>query len=384
MAGIPTPIKNKNYTLLDYARENMDSFADAPFNEVDALIFAQFCYIDFGRLVSDVHDAKPWVSTASLNRAEEFEFMVQKTFFPASNRELLVALCASPRYRDVYINYFVDKLDVEVEQQFAAITYKLPTGEIIVAFRGTDSTMVGWKEDFNMTFLTPAPCQVSAVEYLEAVVAATKGAVYVVGHSKGGHLATYSISHASKDTQKRVISVYNLDGFGFPTDILQQQKHEGVEHKVTKIMPEGSVVGIMLESIGAVKIVKSNRLGIRQHETFSWLLNGNSFLQSESTTRNVKYMDKTLNSWINSLEPEQRKTFVDTVFSIIYAINVETVSEFVPKLIKERETIRSTIKEIDPETADCVKQVLKTFVKISFEHVFSKDVDAKKGMDIFE
>ncbi len=383
MAEINLLQANNYIGIIDYVKTKMETYAESPFNEVDSLIYAQFSYMFFENLVPTIDEGKDWVYVSSLYRAEKFDVIVSKSPFPESNKELLTALCASPRYRDVLMNYYTDIFDKDTAQQFSAVTFKLPTGELVVAFRGTDSSMVGWKEDFNMAYLAPVPSQISAQKYLDTVADNTNAVIYTTGHSKGGNLSVYSATHAKKETQDRIIAVYDHDGPGFAITPETEKVFNTIKGKVNKYTPEGSIVGVVLQSISDSNVIKSNKLGVMQHDTFTWQIENDSFVPSDSMTSGAKYFDKTTTMIMKNLDAEQKKLMVDTVFSIIDAANVETIYDLGPVLIKEKDNIFNAIKSVDDETANCIKEIMKRFVKISFTSAFDKADDIKKSIAIF-
>lgn len=375
---------DKVCNIIDYARGVRSTFAEKPFRQVDALILAQFSYLDFTRLIASVQEPNIWVSIASLYKAEEFRHMTADTFFSRNNRRLLLALCASPRYRNILMNFHENKIDPETEEQFSSVTYKLPTGEVVVAFRGTDPSLIGWKEDFNMLYLYPVPSQLSALRYLEQVAERTSGDMYVTGHSKGGNLAVYSVLCAKDETRQRVKRVYDLDGPGFPSEFLAEQKKSQTQKLVFKLRPEGSIVGVIFESTGKTKVVKCHKMGVQQHEAFNWQIMDDKFVASRTPTLHVKHMDKTLNALAYALDWDQRKIVVDTVFSLLSEIEVESLKDLAPQLMKEREKIFASLKDLDEETMTYIKTLLRSFLKLSFQAAFVRGDVMQKGLSYFE
>ncbi|MFI3142249.1 MAG: Mbeg1-like protein [Clostridia bacterium] len=369
--------------IIQYVQNQTDSFNKTAFNEVDSVVFAQFTYLNFSRFVSSSEQNQVWVSISSLYKAEEFSHMLDLTLYPASNKNLLEALCASPRYRDVLINFYDEKFDVQAQEQFCAITFKLPNDELVIGFRGTDSTVIGWKEDFNMLYLSPVPCQVSAVNYFETVAQKVQGNFHIVGHSKGGNLAVYSSLFANEEAQSRIINVYDLDGPGFQTKVWEEKNSEEITSKIIKISPEGSFIGFILNSPIPIKVIKSSKIGLFQHETYTWLIDGNEFIESDEVTSRVKYVDKTLDELLNNLSIDQKRLVIDTVFSVISTTNAQRLSDVMPLIIRERETIIKAIKQLDEPTALLVKDVLKNFmisyiVPINTNKKEEKAADEKK------
>ena len=193
---ISLPKKEDSISIIEYAQTQMKTFDMLPFGPVDSLVLSQLAYMHLGDIVPSVEYDNPPVRIADLYKAEFFDNILNDVRDAKSNKKLLDALCCSPRYRDIKINYFIDNIDEELEKQFCAMTFILPDGRIYVAFRGTDSTIVGWTEDFNMFFRSVIPGHISAVHYIQTVADRLAGPIYVGGHSKGGNLAVFGASFA--------------------------------------------------------------------------------------------------------------------------------------------------------------------------------------------
>ena len=372
--------KNKSLDIIEYSKNKFKDFFQEPINEVDALILAQLTYFDFQGIVGGLEEKKEWRSVASLYKAENFSFMTSKIIQSEFNLELFAALCASPRYRDIIVNFYVEKHSVDEEEQFAAITFKLPTGEIVVAYRGTDTTMIGWKEDFNMTFLSPVPSQLSAADYLQQVADKTSENIYIVGHSKGGNLAVYGAAHSATSIQDRINAIYNFDGPGFSKEFLESDDYGYVGNKIIKFIPEGSIVGMLLENSGNINFVQSSGLGVLQHIAFSWKIANDKFQKTENNSGIAKKIDRDIDAWVSELDLHDRKIFIDTVFSIISSANINTLYDFTKLGLKETEVIYKAIKELkekDEKTYFGVKEIFDKFLRISLTSKFEKSISEK-------
>ncbi len=362
--------KNKKY-MIDYSKENQKTFFEEKFNAVDSLILSQISYMNLN-IVPRKEELKPFIPLTALYKAELFPSMLDNIpWNPEGNKELLASVCASRRYRDILINYYENIIDATAEKQFCAVTFLLPTGEIYVAFRGTDATIVGWKEDFNMMFSPFVPSQKSARDYLEFVLENTKNYIYIGGHSKGGNLAVYAAANINDEYKDRIKAIHAFDSPGFLPEIIKTEKMQSVKNKIINFCPESSFVGLIFESVGETDIIKSERIGILQHDSFSWEVENHDFIYKEKFRNSATMMDKTLNSWIYSLSNEERQTFVDALYSIISVTGAKNLTEFSQRIIKEGDNIRKTIKNLDEKTAECVKLVLKSLASASFKSIFN-------------
>lgn len=354
-------------TILEYLEQVRDDFFQTPFHEIDALILSQMSYLNLEGIVPNLEDDSPVLPIPSLYKIENFDDMVKDTLAPSLNIKLLRRICASPRFRQVTLHAYANKYDTLTEEQFSAVTFFLPTGKTVVTFRGTDLTITGWKEDFNMLFLSPVPSQNSSVDYLEEIAQKTTGEILVIGHSKGGNLAVYSSAFCKKEIKPRIIQVYNLDGPDFPKDIVEYENYAEAEKKVIKIVPEGSFIGNIFENRIEPKIIKSYNFSLLQHDPFSWHCDEITFHESGSFSHHIQHLDKTLNTLTYELDVSQRKLLVDTLFEIISSTKLESLSEFSFSILREKESIKKALKEVDPEIANCMKEMLKRLVQISFE-----------------
>lgn len=360
-------MESKTY-ILDYVAQNFATFQTSPFNEIDALVLSQASYLDFEGLIPKLADHVEGVELWSLYRAEKFKSMTVKTINAHLNVELIKVLCASPRFRGLKLNFYENIYDIQTEEQFSAVTFFLPTQEIAVAFRGTDLTVTGWKEDFNMFLTSPVPSQVSAVAYLEEIHEKTRGTMILMGHSKGGNLAVYGSRFSSPAVKERISLVYDFDGPGFPPVVLESENFQNDQRKVIKMIPEGSVVGILFETTVEPLIVKSKNLGPLQHDPFSWRCEKNRFVLSEKYSNYTKHLDETVNKWVYELDIEQRKVLIDTIFSLLTAMEMESLENFDKNIMKERDNILKAIREVDEDVAKQIKEMMKGFIRISLEN----------------
>ncbi len=359
----------KSMSIIEYVETEMSTFLEKPFSVVDSAVLAQLTYLNMGRVVPGIGDKKP-VTVAQLYRAESFSEYMEDVPFPKQNRQLLNALCASPRFRDIKINYYIDSVDEEKEKQFAAMTFFLPTGEIYVAYRGTDNTITGWKEDFNMFFMDTIPGQLSAVRYLKWVAARTTQPVYVGGHSKGGNLAMYSASFVSKEIQDRIITVFNHDGPGLTKGAMAQPEFSDITEKINITLPHSSIIGLIF-CHGNYTVVESKRLGLLQHDLFSWEIKGGSFIYEKAVKPGGNKIVDSVYDLMETLSEEDRQLFVDTVFDIINSAGASSFTEFPAMAMKSRDKIIQAMKNVDPETAETVKSVLAEFIMISARKAFT-------------
>ena len=258
---------------------------------------------------------------------------------PQVTHDFYHAIAANPRFSDIEMGAFLEQFDDGEQTQFAAVTYRLPSGTLVVAFRGTDDSLVGWKEDFNMAFQYPVPAQVTAADYLARVAALWQNVpIVLTGHSKGGNLAVYAAMNAEDDVKDRIERIYSLDGPGFPEAVVNSFEYASVSDRIVKIVPDSSVVGMVLETPERCMVVKSDVEGIMQHFAFSWQMHGGEFDKVEDVANSSVTFNKALNGWLSNLSKEQRERAVDALFAVLEASGAGSISAMMaagPKVIPE-------------------------------------------------
>lgn len=351
-------------TMIEYIKKYGEyTFAEKPLNDVDSLALCQLSYLKFDGMVPGLTENKGSTLLRRLPEHKSFQALFADERYEEQNRALFDAMLHSKRFRDLRINNYINILETEWETQFSAVTF-MPAGErVYVAFRGTDESIVGWKEDFNMAFQTPIPGQAYAVKYLNLVSEKIPGGFYVGGHSKGGNLAVYAAMHAKKEIRDRIRKVYSMDGPGFRKEVLVNAYVEDLEDRIVKILPESSVIGMLFETTPHYKVVASKTIGILQHDPYTWVIQDDDFFYVEDVNESHKFADHAFTEWVESLRPEERKLFVDTLYQVVSASEAENLIDLSADWKRSFNGMVSAIKELDEET----KKMLKTVTKELFE-----------------
>lgn len=317
--------------IFDYLSWRGDISLDIdPFNEVDSLILAQLSYANLTELIPQgICNLSITISELANKFFEThtLEEECKKTLLEKSSAMLFWHLKDSPRFGDMKVFNYVDNYSHELQKQFSAITVQIDDDTLYVAYRGTDDTIIGWKEDFNMAFLPTIPAQEDARRYLHDTAAVGCERLIVGGHSKGGNLAIYAAINAKPSIKERIDLVYNCDGPGFQTQTLESDAYRQMIPKIRTIVPESSVVGMLFGHEEAYEIVRSSQKGIMQHDACSWEIVRNGFCYLESTSNESKFFDKSVKMWVEGLDEETRRVFVDGVFSLLEAGGASTISE---------------------------------------------------------
>ena len=353
-------------TVLDYLREYGDfSFREKPMNEVDSLALCQLSYLKFDGLVPDVRENKKAVTLKSLAEHEDFDKLFSDVRYEKVNRELIQGMLAGKRYRNLKLNYYVNLVEKQWETQFSAVTYILEDSTVYVAYRGTDENIVGWKENLNMAFSSPIPGQEYSVRYLDTVAGRLHKPFYLGGHSKGGNLAVYSAMKCSAKLKERIIRIYSMDGPGFRPEVLEGGGYEAIADRVVKILPHSSLVGMLFETDMRFQVVESKTFGLAQHDPYTWLVEEDHLVRVDHIYERTKRMDGTLNQWILSLNEQQLRVFVDTLYQVISASQADNLIEFTSDWKKSMNGMLSAIKEVDEETMGMLKEILKALFEIA-------------------
>lgn len=361
-------------TVLDYIAWRGDLSLDVvPFNEIDALIFCEFAYLKLKGIVPEEvgTDGVTLKEAAALffgsEDAEERSDM--GILFGKNVVNLFKIMAASDRYKNLELCGFVERLDTVYEKQFAAITVLLGDGSSFIVFRGTDDSLVGWKEDFNMCFMTPVPCQEEALNYLIHAASRLPGKLRVGGHSKGGNVSIYSSTFCGKKIQKRLIDVYNFDGPGFELDIAQAPEYQGIAHCVQTFVPDQSIVGLLMEYNGDYVVVKSLESGLMQHNLLSWQLEGPHFAEVERVSGGSVIIDRSVKSWLKELSSDQREQFVDSFYKLLTSSEASTLSELAEHWKKNPTKAVSAFLSVEPEARKTVMNAVQQFFKAAHQEI---------------
>ena len=302
--------------MFDYLNWRGDlPFSQCPLNPVDALIFSTLAYIQFGEPITDdpLHPVFLHNAVDAFFAAPEPEQKVRVK----RDLELLLAAAESPRYRNVGLCFYRDEFFPEEETQFAAMTFLLEDGSAFLAYRGTDYSIAGWKEDFNMSFLQTIPAQRKAVVYAEDFCEHFSGPVYFGGHSKGGNLAVFAAAKMPPEIQNRIRAVYNLDGPGFGEYLMGYPGYLAMVPKIKTYIPQSSIIGMMLEHEEDYTVIRSRQVGLLQHDPYSWDLMAGNFIEAPDLSPDNKFLDRTIKNWLAGMTNEERSVFVDTVFDLL-------------------------------------------------------------------
>lgn len=357
-------------TIQDYLFWRGDlPLAGDPFNEVDSVILSMTCFIDFEEIVPAPGEA----GSVTLRQAmERFDRMPEKSrrfgvIIPNDTLELAHAAAESVRFGDAELFAFQNTIDEEREMQFAAVTFRLSDGTLFAAFRGTDDTIVGWKEDFNMTFMSHVPAQDEAARYLNRVARQYPGGIRTGGHSKGGNLAIWSVVHADPNVKQRVIRAYSNDGPGFDRAMLQSPEYRMMRNQCITFVPQSSLVGMLMEHDENYQIIRSAQTGLLQHDPFSWDVERNHYAYLTERSAFGEHSDAAMRLWINSMTPEEKQTLVRDLFEVLESTGAKTLTELAEGGLKYLGIMRKTVAGYDKVRRKRMNKLLGRLISAQIE-----------------
>ena len=357
--------------IIDYIDWRGDlTFKYSPMNEVDAVILSQLAYIDFTGIVSSNFNEPISLRQASVLLASSEDFEQRVNFGPLINKEITTLLekaSKSKRFCNLKLCGFKSVLDIEQEKQFASINFIFEDKTNFIIFRGTDQSIIGWKEDFNMSFKMPIPAHIEAVNYFDKACKNLRGKFFLGGHSKGGNLALFAGAYCNEKYQKRILQIYNFDGPGFEETVLNDKRFINIKSKIKNFVPKKSIVGILLDTGIDKTIVESSNNGIMQHDPVTWNVLGNNFVTTEELSKESQFIDKTLKNWLKKTDKEKRENFIEALFNIIESAEANNITEITENWFKTSAKIINHLRKIDNETKDIIFETIKIFFKSAQE-----------------
>lgn len=315
-------------TIVEYLSEQQASFADVPLNDVDSLILSTIAYFNFekgaiGRCMPFELVPLP-IAVCGISHDDLYGGIWLSRM---GGDDFLKALLASPRFMSLEVGYYINDVSSHFEKQFSAVTFFLPDGSAYAAFRGTDNTLAGWKEDFNLSFMEEVPSQISARTYLEDIADTSPTHLFIGGHSKGGNLAEYAALTCREQTFGKIDRIFNHDGPGFA--FMKNERIDSPEYrsKLSKTVPESSVFGMLMENRDDYRVVRATGILFAQHATTHWLIEGNDFITIDAVGPESVIVSSTLTNWAALYDSDKRALLIDAAYDILRATNADSWSE---------------------------------------------------------
>lgn len=352
-------------------------FEQVPLNAIDALVLSYLAYMPFDGLVDASFEGEGMLLADAAEKM--LEVGATSTCMIDSVREdcwLLEAVRDSERFGTVRVVGYEERFDAAKEEQFAAVTFVPPVGPMFVAFRGTDSSVVGWKEDFNMSFEREVPAQRAAAAYTADAAIALEREMIIGGHSKGGNLAVYASVFADEPVQAKIRCVYNFDGPGFNEQIIALDAFKRVDMRIHTFVPQSSMIGILLWHAEPFTVVRSDAAGLFQHNPYTWQVMGGRFITLPERTRESRLAEETIKHWMTGLSGETREQIIDGIYAVLSASDGKNLSD-----LFEGRNVRAILRAVgsmDEETKDVIVDSFK-MLGSSFKEVIPDWFDRTAG-----
>ncbi len=336
------------------------SFEEVPFNDIDSLILTELVYAKLKNIAPykrfSSKKLKDICSLFLVQYSKE-DFKKEDYLFPNSYR-LIVLLEHCTRFMDAKISHYIE--EATSETQFGAMTVRFSNGICFVAFEGTDSSIAGWKEDFQLMYLNPTLSQERGRKYFNETIHFWDRKIYVGGHSKGGNIAMYAYMYAKPSIKKRVLTVYNFDGPGFLKTIMNSKLYTEMAKKLKMYVPEQSYFGMMLGHTH-YNVVKSNGFGILQHDGFTWNCKDTSF-ERGTLSKKSKNLEKNLEKYLETMSDDDKKLFVETLSLVCEHLHIYNVMQFrdihLPSIMHFLKEIRTIPDDMKKRFLDVIKLLL--------------------------
>ncbi|MDY3251139.1 MAG: Mbeg1-like protein [Candidatus Choladocola sp.] len=330
---------------------------------MDALVLSQLSYPKMNGIVPGF-SGKRTVGWKEIQDHPQYPEMFTDPMYGKMHRRIFELVAGSRRYACIRAGFYTEWSDEEQEAQFAAVTFWLGTTSIFVSFRGTDETLVGWKEDFNMGYMRAVPSQRRALAYLKGVGRYTEGRIILGGHSKGGNLAIYASANAPEALQRRIRRIYSFDGPGFRKGFYERRGFHRVEDRYCKIVPEQSLVGMLLVNYKRYRVVRSYRSGVIQHDLMQWKIHNGKFVYRKDVYRRSSRKTEILNAWVSSLSRAQITEFVGTLYELLRSTQIKTVYDLMKAPLRKLYTICRCFAGLDERRRKSFIQTVKKLFQV--------------------
>ena len=358
--------------MLDYIKEfGHVSFEERAFSEIDALVLTELEYLPLEKVVPSDENGENFVTVKEI--AEYMQEHKQELFdenpmmITQERHEVSQVIADAPRYQSLKFFGVVSEWDKDTTKQFAAVTVEVEPSVRLVVFRGTDETLIGWKEDFLMTYSPLVAAQTDAKEYLAKQASLWDGDLMISGHSKGGNLAIYAAATQVEDVQLRIVDIFCFDSPGLYRSVLETKGYQNIVPLAMRYIPQDSLVGLMLESEVPYVIVKSNASGAMQHSAMTWEIEDGQFIKMEKLTKNSQLNDQTLKKWTESVSDEEFELFWNVFFELLFSVGIDTVNDLYGQFMHYVQEFLKAAGNMDEEKRELLTRIALLLVSTRFE-----------------
>ncbi len=348
--------------IIDYVKQNHLTFDKQPFNTADAMVFAQLAYYDYAGFVSGIKPFAKRIRLCDIVKHPHWERIVCIGSGLDMKKEFFFNAAKSGRFGKCQLLFYEDDYDDKEHKQFSALTFYINKKLSVASFRGTDSTVIGWKEDFDMMYKKTIPSQDKSAEYLNRTALLHSRSIICTGHSKGGNLAVYAASKCVDIVKKRIRRVYNFDGPGFKRDFYQDKGYEDIRNKITTIVPRSSVIGLLFGATANCRAVQSDGAGLDQHSMFNWHFMQGRLMYVEQISKDALVFNKILDDWIKMISFDDRKRLVNTLYYAAAkskAVSLNDIKNYWPD---PAAFLKEVLPCMNKDTKDFLKSMLNKFL----------------------
>lgn len=358
--------------MLDYIKEfGHLSFEERDFSEIDALVLTELEYLPLENVVPSDENGENFVTVKEI--AEYMQEHKQELFdenpmmITQERHEVSQVIADAPRFQSLKFFGVVSEWDKDTTKQFAAVTVEVEPSVRLVVFRGTDETLIGWKEDFLMTYSPLVAAQTDAKEYLAKQASLWGGDLMISGHSKGGNLAIYAAATQEEDVQLRIVDIFCFDSPGLYRSVLETKGYQNIVPLAMRYIPQDSLVGLMLESEVPYVIVKSNATGAMQHSAMTWEIEDGQFIKMEKLTKNSQLNDQTFKKWTESVSDEELELFWNVFFELLFSVGIDTVNDLYGQFMHYVQEFLKAAGDMDEEKRELLTRIALLLVSTRFE-----------------
>ena len=370
--------------MLDYIKEfGHVSFEERAFSEIDALVLTELEYLPLEKVVPSDENGENFVTVKEI--AEYMQEHKQELFdenpmmITQERHEVSQVIADAPRFQSLKFFGVVSEWDKDTTKQFAAVTVEVEPSVRLVVFRGTDETLIGWKEDFLMTYSPLVAAQTDAKEYLAKQASLWGGDLMISGHSKGGNLAIYAAATQEEDVQLRIVDIFCFDSPGLYRSVLETKGYQNIVPLAMRYIPQDSLVGLMLESEVPYVIVKSNASGAMQHSAMTWEIEDGQFIKMEKLTKNSQLNDQTFKKWTESVSDEELELFWNVFFELLFSVGIDTVNDLYGQFMHYVQEFLKAAGNMDEEKRELLTRIALLLVSTRFE-VWKDSLDMSEMM----
>jgi hypothetical protein len=358
--------------LFDYISWRGDlEFDKVPFNPVDNIVFSQLSYLPMENIVPGQSERET-VTVEEL--AANYALMLRDYPSGLTNDmtvndaiSVINAIGSAPRYKNCRLFGFTNNIDLGQEKQFAAycaiIGRKRLSRKMLVVYRGTDMTLIGWKESLNMSFIASIPSQKEAVSYLETMARKFHYPLIIAGHSKGGNLAIYASAFCGKLVRRRITAIYSNDAPGFHKQVIESEGYKAICPRIRSFIPQSSLVGMLLEHGETPMVIKSSANGPMQYNLCTWEVTYNNMVNAGELTPQSRFIDNIISEWIDQIDEGQRQQFIQAIYEILVSCDAESVADLTEDWKNTAGGIINALINMDKPTKKLMRKIIGSLFK---------------------